>query len=99
MTLKTDARWTADLWLRARRLFLLKLFGIPTEDYKRFHNFLLAHGCKVDYRSFRQGTPEPSRRPQALLPPLTGPTGSPAAPAGVPRVPGPGEPTHDRRNG
>ena len=28
MTLKTDARWTADLWLRARRLFLLKLFGI-----------------------------------------------------------------------
>jgi DNA-binding NtrC family response regulator len=78
---------------------LLKLFGIPTEDYKRFHNFLMAHGCKVDYRSFRQGTPEPSRRPQALLPPLAGPTGSPAAPAGVPRVPGPGEPAHDRRNG
>ena len=28
MTSKTDARWTADLWLRLRRLFLLKLFGI-----------------------------------------------------------------------
>jgi len=61
---------------------LLKLFGIPTEDYKRFHNFLMAHGCKVDYRSFRQGTPEPSRRPQALLPPL----GAAAD-----------EPPHDRR--
>ena len=41
---------------------LLRLFGIPTHDYKRFHNFLMAHGCKVDYRSFRQGTPEPARR-------------------------------------
>ena len=49
---------------------LLRLFGIPTQDYKRFHNFLMAHGCKVDYRSFRQGTPEPARRPQLLLPPL-----------------------------
>ena len=49
---------------------LLRLFGIPHHDYKRFHNFLMAHGCKVDYRSFRQGTPEPARRPQLLLPPL-----------------------------
>jgi transcriptional regulator with PAS, ATPase and Fis domain len=49
---------------------LLRLFGIPTQDYKRFHNFLMAHGCKVDYRSFRQGTPEPARRHKVLLPPL-----------------------------
>jgi membrane-associated phospholipid phosphatase len=28
MTMDSDARWTADLWLRMRRLFLLKLFGI-----------------------------------------------------------------------
>jgi transcriptional regulator with PAS, ATPase and Fis domain len=49
---------------------LLRLFGIPAQDYKRFHNFLMAHGCKVDYRSFRQGTPEPARRPQLVLPPL-----------------------------
>jgi transcriptional regulator with PAS, ATPase and Fis domain len=49
---------------------LLRLFGISHQDYKRFHNFLMAHGCKVDYRSFRQGTPEPARRPQLLLPPL-----------------------------
>ena len=41
-----------------------------TSDYKRFHNFLMAHGCKVDYRSFRQGTPEPARLPRVLLPPL-----------------------------
>ena len=49
---------------------LLRLFGIPTHDYKRFHNFLMAHGCKVDYRSFRQGTPEPARRHKLELPPL-----------------------------
>ena len=49
---------------------LLRLFGIPTQDYKRVHNFLMAHGCKVDYRSFRQGTPEPARRHKVLLPPL-----------------------------
>ncbi|MBA3298142.1 MAG: sigma 54-interacting transcriptional regulator, partial [Acidobacteria bacterium] len=59
---------------------LLRLFAIPTHDYKRFHNFLMAHGCKVDYRSFRQGTPEPARRHQVLLPPLR-PAGAAADPA------------------
>jgi hypothetical protein len=49
---------------------LLRLFGIPMQDYKRFHNFLMAHDCKVDYRSFRQGTPEPARRHKVVLPPL-----------------------------
>jgi DNA-binding NtrC family response regulator len=49
---------------------LLRLFGMPAGDYKRFHNFLMAHGCKVDYRSFRQGNPEPARAPRVLLPPL-----------------------------
>jgi DNA-binding NtrC family response regulator len=57
---------------------LLRLFGIPHSDYKRFHNFLMAHNCKVDYRSFRQGTPEPARVPRVLLPPLRV---NPAAPA------------------
>ena len=61
---------------------LLRLFGIPTNDYKRFYNFLMAHGCKVDYRSFREGTPEPARRHQLVLPPLrplkaTGPVAVP----------------------
>jgi transcriptional regulator with PAS, ATPase and Fis domain len=49
---------------------LLRLFGIPHQDYKRFHNFLMTHGCKVDFRAFRQGTPEPARTPRLLLPPL-----------------------------
>ncbi len=65
---------------------LLRLFAIPAHDYKRFHNFLMAHGCKVDYRSFRQGTPEPARRHKLELPPLR-----PAAPkadaAGAPADP------------
>jgi hypothetical protein len=49
---------------------LLRLFGMSHTDYKRFHNFLMTHGCKVDYRAFRQGNPEPSRSPRILLPPL-----------------------------
>jgi transcriptional regulator with PAS, ATPase and Fis domain len=65
---------------------LLRLFGMPHQDYKRFHNFLMTHGCKVDYRSFRQGTPEPARAPRVLLPPLRlvpKAAGEPVAP-GVP---------------
>ena len=46
------------------------LLGIAPQDYKRFHNFLMTHGCKVDYRAFRQGSPEPARAPRLLLPPL-----------------------------
>jgi DNA-binding NtrC family response regulator len=61
---------------------LLRLFGMPHQDYKRFHNFLMTHGCKVDYRAFRQGTPEPARAPRVLLPPLR-----PAAPADAQAVP------------
>jgi hypothetical protein len=29
----------------------------------------MTHGCKVDYRAFRQGT-EPARAARVLLPPL-----------------------------
>jgi transcriptional regulator with PAS, ATPase and Fis domain len=32
---------------------LLKLFGMPETDYKRFMNFLAAHECVVDFRPFR----------------------------------------------
>jgi transcriptional regulator with PAS, ATPase and Fis domain len=32
---------------------LLKLFGLAPDDYHRFHNFLAAHDCKVDFRTFR----------------------------------------------
>jgi len=47
---------------------LLNLFGMENSDYQRFHNFLAAHDCKVDYREFRTGGPgpEPLRRAAAL---------------------------------
>ena len=61
---------------------LLQLFGMPPQDYKRFLNFLATHDCRVDYRAFRQGSPEPARRPQVVLPPLR-----PAAPAPAPATP------------
>ena len=45
---------------------LVRLFGMPESDYDRFHNFLAAHSCKVDFRPFRTGTPVPVSRPPAL---------------------------------
>ena len=50
---------------------LLSLFGMESHDYQRFHNFLAAHECKVDYREFRNGQPDESPRRSALLPELT----------------------------
>ena len=47
------------------------LFGISSQDYKRFLNFLAAHECTVDFREFRHGSPPPLRAPR-LLPPLEG---------------------------
>jgi DNA-binding NtrC family response regulator len=38
---------------RGRYKALLKLFGMPTRDYRRFMNFLAAHECGVEYREFR----------------------------------------------
>ena len=32
---------------------VLKLFGMPETDYKRFMNFLAAHECTVDFHPFR----------------------------------------------
>ncbi|MGE3508724.1 MAG: sigma-54 interaction domain-containing protein [Vicinamibacterales bacterium] len=43
---------------------LLRLYGIPDEDYKRFLNFLAAHDCGVDVRNYRDQTaPAPSTQP------------------------------------
>jgi transcriptional regulator with PAS, ATPase and Fis domain len=50
---------------------LLKLFGMPNSDYKRFLNFLAAHDCRTDFREFRNGAPDVARRPKLLLPPLS----------------------------
>ncbi len=36
------------------------------DDYHRFHNFLAAHGCKVDFRDFRTGTPAARRRSEVM---------------------------------
>jgi hypothetical protein len=49
---------------------LLRLFRMPSTDYKRFLNFLAAHDCRVDFREFRQGTPPPPRRARFKLPEL-----------------------------
>jgi transcriptional regulator with PAS, ATPase and Fis domain len=32
---------------------VVKLFGMPEDDYKRFMNFLAAHDCTVDFHPFR----------------------------------------------
>ena len=50
---------------------MLRLFGMPASDYKRFLNFLAAHDCNVDFRAYRSGTAPagPVRAPR-LLPPL-----------------------------
>jgi len=43
---------------------LIKLFGMPETDYKRFLNFIAAHDCRVSARNYRGGqSPEPSRVP------------------------------------
>jgi DNA-binding NtrC family response regulator len=54
---------------------LLKLFGMPERDYKRFLNFLNTHGCRVDFRGFRDRSPD-----RVGAPPLT---------LGAPEVPEP----------
>jgi transcriptional regulator with PAS, ATPase and Fis domain len=48
---------------------LLKVFGLPTDDYKRFLNFLAAHDCRPDFREFRYSIPVPQRQQRVVLPP------------------------------
>jgi DNA-binding NtrC family response regulator len=51
---------------------MLRLFGMPASDYKRFLNFLRKHQCHMPFQQFRgaaprpeggTGTPEPPARP------------------------------------
>ncbi len=49
---------------------LLTLFGMNPQDYQRFHNFLAAHECKVDYREFRSGEADGEPKRRGLLPEL-----------------------------
>jgi len=37
---------------------VVRLFGMPDTDYKRFLNFLGTHGCVVDFREFRTPAPD-----------------------------------------
>ena len=52
---------------------LLTLFGMEPQDYQRFHNFLAAHECKVDYREFRSGELGGVSARRSLLPELESP--------------------------
>ena len=45
---------------------LLRVFGLPDTDYNRFHNFLAAHDCRVDYRIYRTGADLPPSRRQRI---------------------------------
>jgi hypothetical protein len=51
---------------------LLTLFGMDPQDYQKFHNFLSAHDCKVDYREFRLGEATSLAVRRSLLPELEG---------------------------
>jgi len=56
---------------------VVRLFGMPDGDYKRFLNFLGTHGCVVDFREFRTPTPPEGsivkdRVPQEGSPPRGG---------------------------
>jgi len=44
---------------------MLQVLRLPGEDYKRLLNFLVRHGCAVDFRPFRPGLRSRSRRADA----------------------------------
>ena len=46
---------------------LLRLFHLPATDYHRFHNFLAAHACKVDFHAFRTSAEHSQSRPPARV--------------------------------
>jgi two-component system, NtrC family, response regulator AtoC len=45
---------------------VLRLLRLPETDYHRFHNFLTAHNCKVDYHIYRTGADMTPSRPRGL---------------------------------
>jgi transcriptional regulator with PAS, ATPase and Fis domain len=47
---------------------LVRLFGMPDGDYKRFLNFIGTHDCRVDARTYRSGSPDiPQAPPEPLV--------------------------------
>ena len=53
---------------RGRYKSMLELFGMSSGDYRRFMNFLAAHGCGVGVREFRGG--RSTSRAESEAPPL-----------------------------
>ena len=53
---------------RGRYKSMLELFGMSSGDYRRFMNFLAAHGCGVGVREFRGGLS--TSRAESEAPPL-----------------------------
>lgn len=47
---------------------LLKVFHLPSTDYKRFHAFLYQQRCNLPVASYRRRMPRPSTSPSATIP-------------------------------
>jgi transcriptional regulator with PAS, ATPase and Fis domain len=67
---------------RGRYKSLLTLFGMPAGDYRRFMNFLAAHGCGNGVRAYREAAGS-STAPPAMPPARSVPRVEPAEPAGL----------------
>jgi DNA-binding NtrC family response regulator len=48
---------------------VVRLFGMPDSDYKRFLNFLGTHGCVVDFREYRAPAPRDGAEVKSGIPP------------------------------
>ena len=65
---------------RGRYKSMLTLFGMPSSDYRRFMNFLAAHGCGVGVREFRDAA-ETATNDSGMSPVRSAPADAPAEPA------------------
>jgi transcriptional regulator with PAS, ATPase and Fis domain len=66
---------------RGRYKSMLTLFGMPASDYRRFMNFLAAHGCGVGVREFREAAVSAATSEMPRV--HSDPDDSPAEPAGL----------------
>jgi two-component system response regulator HydG len=92
---RSDIRELVKCGLRVTRgnyRGLLSLFNIPAADYKKFMNFLSTHGCRADFREFRNPTVNPVRTRRAPFPDLPAesrqavPIGGTAFPSSAPEL-------------
>ena len=65
---------------RGRYKAMLTLFRMPASDYRRFMNFLAAHGCGIGVREFREAAASPVT-PSEMPPVLSVPAEEPEEPA------------------